>query len=379
MVRVRSVVPVLLIALTLTALTAVGETPPANLHRVGDHWTAYNPPDPATYPPGARVHVIERGDTLWALAERFYGNPYLWPQLWENNTWITNAHWIYPGDPLLVAGETAASADVAPAEVITEVDLPQDADATVSVTPATAPLSPPIALASESDILCFGYLGHPDERLPNVITSFEDAVMKLSPGLTQPIGVGSGEIVYVNGGDERGLVAGETYMVVHPAELVYHPATGALVGRHYDFRGQVRILCLTDGNGAIGYVERACSDIRVGDRLKPLPELPIPIARLTPPAGPCTPPTGKVAGFIVNAKDYRFALGEGALVEINLGHDDFIQPGDFLTVFRNGKIDGDPRLVLGEIAVLTTEARTATAAIVRMRYSMEVGDQVELK
>jgi nucleoid-associated protein YgaU len=109
MVSVRRVAPVLLlvIATASVAVTASAQKhssrPPRDLHRVGDHWTAYNPPDPATYPAGARTHTIKSGDTLWQLAQQYYSNAYLWPQLWESNTWITDAHWIYPGDVLLVA------------------------------------------------------------------------------------------------------------------------------------------------------------------------------------------------------------------------------------------------------------------------------------
>ena len=84
--------------------------PPRELHKVFDHWTAYNPPDPASYPAGAKTYTIKPGDTLWALGKQFYGNSYLWPQLWETNTWITDAHWIYPGDVLLVEGEIAQQA-----------------------------------------------------------------------------------------------------------------------------------------------------------------------------------------------------------------------------------------------------------------------------
>ncbi|HEY5610375.1 MAG TPA: LysM peptidoglycan-binding domain-containing protein, partial [Thermoanaerobaculia bacterium] len=102
MVRVlRCGIPVLLlvVALPLVAQPQSSSTPPRELHLVGDHWTPYNPPDPATFPPGSKVHIIEKGDTLWDLAAKYYGNAYLWPQLWEANTYITDAHWIYPGDP----------------------------------------------------------------------------------------------------------------------------------------------------------------------------------------------------------------------------------------------------------------------------------------
>ncbi|HET7712243.1 MAG TPA: LysM peptidoglycan-binding domain-containing protein, partial [Thermoanaerobaculia bacterium] len=80
MVRVRWVALVLLLAMTVAAFGATPKSssrPPRELHRVGDHWTAYNPPDPATYPAGARTHTIVRGDTLWALAQKYFGNAYL--------------------------------------------------------------------------------------------------------------------------------------------------------------------------------------------------------------------------------------------------------------------------------------------------------------
>src|SRR3989442_2012451 len=112
MVSVRRVAPILLLAVVIPAFGAKPTPkstshPPRELHRVGDHWTPYNPPDPASYPPNAKTYTIKAGDTLWGLATQFYQNGYLWPQLWESNTWITDAHWIYPGDVLLVEGEIA--------------------------------------------------------------------------------------------------------------------------------------------------------------------------------------------------------------------------------------------------------------------------------
>ena len=79
----------------LTAQTA----PPRPLHKVGDHWTPYDPPQ--SFPEGTGVYIIKPGDTLWALAKANLGNPFLWPQIWEQNKYITDAHWIYPGDPPL--------------------------------------------------------------------------------------------------------------------------------------------------------------------------------------------------------------------------------------------------------------------------------------
>ena len=42
------------------------------------------------------VYVIQKGDTLWGLSDRFLKDPYYWPNLWARNPPITNPHYIYP-------------------------------------------------------------------------------------------------------------------------------------------------------------------------------------------------------------------------------------------------------------------------------------------
>ena len=372
MVRVRFLVTVLVL---LVAVSSFGATrPPRELRLVGDHWTAYDPPDPATFPPGSKVHIIERGDTLWALAQRFYGDPYLWPQLWENNTYITDAHWIYPGDPLLIEGEAMTG------EVVTETAVGvQETDEDAVVTAGLEIGTPPIPLGHESDIYCFGYLGGVNEYLPNRIVSFEDYEVKWMPKASdQENGVVQPDVVYIDLDDPSLVMAGETYIVVKPDEIVRHPKTDEVIGRHYGYRGRVRILCI-NGTTATAMVVQACDAIKIGDAIKPMPQHPIPIERLTEMAGVCTPPNGRSTGFIVNAKDYEDAMGLGTMVEINLGRDQMVEPGTFLTVYRESPLAHHPRLILGEIGVLTAEAGTATAQIVRMRYAMRVGDRIELK
>jgi len=376
MVRVRSVVAVLLLVAACPLMAAskrAATKPPSPLQRVGDHYTPYNPPDVTTFPADAKVHIIKRGDTLWDLAKTYYGNAYLWPQLWEQNTYITDAHWIYPGDPLLVQGEATTGAVETTTGTSTE-----STEETVATT-EIADVGRTIPLGTEADVFCYGYLGPDNEPLPNRIASYQDADMKImDEAATQDIGVADGEIIYVSGGAATGLVPGETYMVVGEGKLVNHPATGEALGRQYDYRGRVRILCLGD-EVATAVVVQSCTDLRIGDALKPMPQLPIPLARITSMTGICDPPSSKPGGYIVRASDYQFSLGEGNLVQIDLGRDDALQPGDFLTVWRPNAVEGYPRLVLGEIGVLTTEAGSATAKIVQMTMSMTVGDRVEVK
>jgi hypothetical protein len=46
------------------------------------------------------THVVRRGDTLWAVCDRYFSNPYQWPRIWSYNPQIKNPNWIYPGDEL---------------------------------------------------------------------------------------------------------------------------------------------------------------------------------------------------------------------------------------------------------------------------------------
>jgi hypothetical protein len=383
------VAPVLLLVIAATGAFAQRQTsqPPRELHRVGDHWTAWNPPDPASYPAGARTHVIKSGDTLWALAQQYFNNPYLWPQLWESNTWIEDAHWIYPGDVLLVEGEgtnVAAGTAAGEGDAALNTVIPGDSSAFTPTQDAGIPSvrltgeNRPIALATESDIYCYGYIGDPNEPMPNYISSHEAVDIKYLPGTDHPARATLGDLVYVAGGASTGLVAGESYLVVEPGELIKHPTTKATVGRQYHYTGQVRILCTENGQSRAIVVE-TCREIRLGARLKPVPQLPIPIARVPGMAEWCDAPTGKTSGYIIASREWHLGLVEGNLVQIDLGSDHGLEPGDFLTVSRVSQKSDQPPMVLGQIGVLTTEARTASAVVLQVRRELLIGDKVELR
>jgi nucleoid-associated protein YgaU len=384
MVSVRRVAPILLLAALPVFGAAKKATssshPPRELHRVGDHWTAYNPPDAASYSPGAKTYTVKQGDTLWGLAQQFFKNAYLWPQLWESNTWITDAHWIYPGDVMLVEGEAAQAASTTQSS--TEAVPSQQAREALASVPVAAGSQPaseaPVPLGSEADVYCFGYIGDANEPMPNRVGSYEDTEAFYEAGaIKQELGGSIGDLVFLDGGSSTGLVAGETYLVIEPGEMITHPVTRQVVGRHWEYRGQVKVLC-ADERRARGIITEACMDIHPGARLKPLPQIPIPLARIPALPGVCDPASGKTEGFIVHAEGgWIQALGSGILVEVNLGRDDQLQPGDFLTVWRESRQPGQPRQVLGEIGVLTAESHTATGKIVSTRFHMEVGDHVE--
>jgi hypothetical protein len=80
------------------------------------------------------THVVVKGDTLWDITGKYLGNPYQWPSVWQKNPQIKDAHWIYPGDSVLIDGATGEPVAASPS-----------AQAEPGVAPAPGAVSDPLA------------------------------------------------------------------------------------------------------------------------------------------------------------------------------------------------------------------------------------------
>lgn len=394
--RARTVLLAAVLLCTATAVLAA-DPPPRDLHLVDGHWTAWNPP--TDLPAGATVYTIVPGDTLWDLAAQYYGDPYLWPQLWEQNRYILDAHWIYPGDPLLIDVEVTSADEytesVADAAV-PGAQAPAADDPYRGVLTADAAAGPPVPLGAEADVYCSGFISTPDEDLPYALIGSEygalrpylgtsaggDVTRTFRSGVeTTRYDLSTGDVVYVDGGQVAGLRTGEILSVVQPGAMVRHPLDRRrVVGRYYDSLARLRVLSVQEET-AIGEILEACAPVNVGARMRAFVPEPIPLARPTrmrPLNFPVTDEELIDAPSIVHTEDRLVSLGQGSLVYIDRGEADDVLPGDVFTIYREND-PGLPPIVMGELAVLSVEERTALARILESRYTIYVGDRLDLK
>ena len=378
-----SFLAVLILVVGIGGLFAADQ-PPTNLQMVGDHWTAWDPP--SEFPEGSEVYVIERGDTLWDLSNQFYGDPYLWPQLWERNRYVMDAHWIYPGDPLVVGVEVTPIEDVA--------DMGDDGDDEGGLdedeSHLETALSALVPLGSEDDIYCGGYITPSKQEFDYTIIGSEFAfsghqtststLVKSIEEKSYVLNLTLGDVVYVSGGRETGLLPGGVYSIVRPEGAVEHPTKRKKMGQFNRYLGRVRILSVQE-DSAIAEIAHACHSIELGDYLKPFMPEPVPLARLSGLVGVNNPVPSEAlvdAPLIILADMGNVSLGQGHVVYIDRGTVDDLAPGDLYTIYR-ATPKGLPPLMIGELAVLSVGEEASLAKILASRYTVHVGDRLDPK
>src|SRR5436309_7059734 len=407
--------------------------PPKNLTVRPDGHVSANQ-DPAN-PENFEVHVVAKGNTLWAISGDVLKNPRLWPQLWEQNEHIINPHWVYPDDKILIRPVTVLS-EAKPPEPAPEPPPPPPAP---EVEPAPAPPPPPppapLQLLPEpertfilderkptpevkiDDLYCSGFVRvAPIPRNARVISRFDTSGGVLAA---------EADYVYLSQGSEDGIANGTVYQVVRRTKILRYPRGRTKnerdLGMHYLEIAYVRV-AVTQADFSLARVIHSCGDaIEVGDIMLPFQPIMLPPLERPRSFSPMMTTNSGIKGEIVTTKTVllsngsifagpniepgvngesisrtnRGIAGDGTIVYLSIGQNRSVKPGDIFIVYRDVETDFDRRVyagyavpreinrlkgqrrAIGEVIVVNAGERASTALVTYSADELLFGDSVE--
>lgn len=260
-------------------------------------------------------YVVVKGDTLWDISGRFLKDPWRWPQIWNlNRAEIKNPHWIYPGDLIvldrsgneprlsLVRGGKNGMRTVKLSPGVRVADIGGDAIQSI-----------PIRVI------------HPFLSQPRVVPegAFDDAPFILGSN-TERVVLAAGDDAFATGGKD-GVTR---WNVLRPGKALKDPETGEVLGYEVEYLGDARTL-----------VAGAPQKIRITQSAQEI----LPRDKLVEADDSTTfeylphAPEGKINGRIISAYGGLTDSGRYQTVVINRGSRDGLEPGQVLSVFREGQ------------------------------------------
>jgi len=318
------------------------------------------------------IHVVVKGDTLWDICEGLYGNPWVWPKVWQLNPHITNPHWIYPGTELRVYYEIPKSFETVTTETVTttEEKAPEtELEAEVTPTPPPPPLPPQAPALTFSEIDQVGFITPFRPKGDGVILG-EERQRQL---------IGSADKIYLQFQKPVEPEEGDRFFVFSTSEIIKHPITKKDVGYLNTILGVVEVTEVS-AEFAKAKVVSSYEAISPGDKLMPYRKR---SEEITFEGG-----DEPLEGNIILSKGDTFIIGDRQIVFIDLGEADDIKAGNRFEVFREPQVAGpfgsEAKHILstepiGELLVLAVEQETAAALVTRAIYEFTPGERIRLK
>lgn len=361
---------------TVASATQTGQ--PGQVIAVATHYSRWVYPQEVTLIEGTELHLVQTGDTLWDLGQKYLGNPFAWPQIWEMNQWITDPHWIYPGDPLIIpTGKTT----IRPGETPLEVTEVAPGGSRIQV----KPLRDEYAFTFQ-DFIQLPYLAsngaeaHFKELGALKITSQQAALHG---------NLGDFETVYVDGGSDNGLKIGDRLLALKVLKRkLYHPADTKRSKVLGDVIKQIGVVRVTqvEPKASVAVVEKSADAIQVGDYLAPFTEPANMTLKLrTDVKEPV--PVRDPAAMITYVGENHSVSGSGDMVLIDRGAQDGIKVGEVLlsarertwpigTSQKGTKEKGKTNYLIAQLLVVKTTETSATCRILRAYEEVMGGDIV---
>ncbi len=278
-------------------------------------------------------YTVKKGDTLWDLSERFGGSPWVWPDLWKENTQIPNPHWIYPGNRIrLFRKEWVQTIEK---EAVEQVAQPE-----------------PIYFAFK-DIDMVGFIRKEPVKPSAVIFKVKENVKMIS----------TGDLVYLRKEADSQFVPGSRYTAYRTLEPVKDEETREFIGIQHYITGIVEVI-KEEPRFVVAKIVQSFRPIYVDDKVMPYTQR---ISRI-----PLIKSTEGILGKIISSEENQQIFGDHTIVFINRGTNDGIKIGQTYQLFFQDEAVLDSkskeRVLLtptdaGYILVLHTEETTSTVII----------------
>ena len=286
------------------------------------------------------THTVKKGDTLWSICEKYYGDPYLWPELWEMNQFVTNPHWISPGDIIKLFEYK-------------EIKLPPVKEVVKQKKqPVTIRKLMGVNVSSFTNVNALGLLLHEMIVPWGKIFDFKAEKILLSEGDT----------VYVKTYKEN-IKPGDKFTIYSISDPINHPLTRQEFGYIYSFKGILEM-----GKAQKGYhiakISESFKTIYKNDLLIPYH----PVSSCILPI----PYKDDIAAHVVAAKDELELLGQYSVVYIDAGSKKNIQKGNIFEAIQERESTSEPLTketvalpptILGKILILKTTEDTSVGVV----------------
>jgi len=301
------------------------------------------------------LYVIQKGDTLWGLSEKFLNDPRYWPDLWSKNSRLTNPHLIYPGQLVRFKDGKLEIVD-APLETGA-----QKASSAVQVAPEVAEEKVFVVRGNE------GWLLEKDLAPDGRIIAGQHGRLIL----------GEDDTVYTDVGTAHGGGDGKKYTILRKSTMVKHPVTAEELGYRVFPLGVLQLTHATELNSR-AIINLSFKEVEPGDLLVPYQ----PIKRKNIPLKMVSRP---LKGYIVESASGADAVAAGDVVYLDLGTRQGVEVGNMLYISRKVAIEkmlveryvGElPSEVLGALVVVETGKNTSTAIVVKSIDAIFKGNDV---
>jgi len=300
-------------------------------------------------------YIVREGDCLWTISDRFYEDPFLWPFVWQNNPYIANPHWIYPGDRIFLAEVGKEGSRVG-------APLPQGIESPVPTLQGVTTLTIPknladTALISETGLVPLGW-----------VLSSRDGRTLLAEG---------DELILEMPGDSAAPV-GEKFQVVRKVREIRHPKTRERLGNLVRLMGYVETTGPQNEGMVPARVLLSNNGLQAGDMVTQGMRL--------PPSGFFSKPALRsLQGCIVASLNNTIGIAQYDVCFIDRGLADGVEVGDSFWIMNPGsmvKSHGEQRKVktpdmkIGTLVVLSAEKHVSTALVTESDAPFDVGASV---